>query len=305
MIILTGTTGNLGSSILRHMLGLVPPSRIIASVHNRSAQAHEGLEKKGVHVRAGDYHDPGSLERAFAGGDRLLIVSHPSFSDELRVASHRNAIDAAKKAGVKHIYYTSIAFGGESKAAVMKAHLETEAYLRSAGVDHTIIREGVYMESYPLYLGFFEVSDAEVVVPGDGGVAWAARDDLAEATAKVIAGGGYKDETILLTGPRAYTLAQTTALVSSILGREIRFSTASQGEFVKRHAAKGDAARLWASTYPAIEAGELSVVDPSLERILGRPPVSLESRLRGLLGGEGEPRAEVSNWIDNGQRGAR
>ncbi|MGK3987527.1 NmrA family NAD(P)-binding protein [Sorangium sp. So ce136] len=67
MIVLTGTTGNLGSSILRHMLGLVPPSWIVASVHNRSAQAHEELEKRGVHVRAGDYHDPGSLERASAG----------------------------------------------------------------------------------------------------------------------------------------------------------------------------------------------------------------------------------------------
>ncbi|WP_437669956.1 SDR family oxidoreductase [Sorangium sp. So ce131] len=303
MIILTGATGHLGSSVLKHILKLVPPSEIIVSLHNRLAR--EEIEKTGAQVRAGDYTDPRSLEDAFRGGDKLLIVSSPSFSDELRVASHRNAIDAAVKAGVRHIYYTSLAFGSESKAAVMKAHLDTEAYLRSRGVTYTIVREGVYMESYPIFLGFFGAGDDEVIVPGDGGVAWAARDDLGEATARIIAGGGYDDETITLAGPEAYTLEQTTALVSSILGRGIRFSVVSRDEFVRRHSAHGDVARFWASTYPALEAGEASVVDPLLGAVLGRPPVSFASRLRELLAHEAEPRKEISSWIDNGRGPAR
>nr|WP_257792789.1 NmrA family NAD(P)-binding protein [Sorangium cellulosum] len=87
----------------------------------------------------------------------------------MRVASHKNAIDAAVKAGVRHIYYTSLAFGRESKAAVMRAHLDTEAYLRARGITYTILREGVYMESFPVFLGFFGAGHDEVVVPGDGG----------------------------------------------------------------------------------------------------------------------------------------
>ncbi|WP_433927107.1 SDR family oxidoreductase [Sorangium cellulosum] len=303
MIILTGATGHLGSSVLKHILDLVPPSEIIVSLHNR--RAREAIEKAGVQVRSGDYTDPGSLEDAFRGGDKLLIVSHPSFSDDLRVTSHKNAIDAAVKAGVRHIYYTSLAFGQESEAAVMRAHLDTEAYLRSRGVTCTIIREGVYMESYPVFLGFFGAGDDEVIVPGDGGVAWAARDDLGEATARIIAGSGYEDETILLAGPRAYTLKQTTALISSILGREIRFSVVSQDEFVRRNSATGDVARFWASTYPALEAGEASIVDPLLGAVLGRQPVSFESRLRELLANEAEPRKEISSWLDNGRGRAR
>ncbi|XXX79001.1 SDR family oxidoreductase [Sorangium sp. So ce134] len=303
MIILTGATGNLGASVLKHILKLVPPSEIIVSLHNRLA--HAEIEKTRVQVRQGDFTDPGSLEEAFRGGDRLLIVSHPSFSDELRVRSHKNAIDAAVKAGVRHIYYTSLAFGPESKAAVMRAHLDTEAYLRSRGVTYTILREGVYMESYPVFLGFFGAGADEVIVPGDGGVAWAARDDLGEATARIIAGGGYEDETITLAGPKAYTLRQTTALVSSILGREIRFSVVSRDEFVRRNSANGDVARFWASTYPALEAGEASIVNPLLGAVLGRPPVSFESRLRELLETEAAPQKEISSWIDNGRGPAR
>ncbi|WP_437612100.1 SDR family oxidoreductase [Sorangium sp. So ce834] len=303
MIILTGATGHLGSSVLKHILKLVPPSEIIVSLHNRLARAE--IEKAGVQVRSGDYTDPRSLEDAFRGGDKLLIVSHPSFSDDLRVASHKSAIDAAVKAGVRHIYYTSLAFGRESKAAVMRAHLDTEAYLRARGITYTILREGVYMESFPVFLGFFGAGHDEVVVPGDGGVAWAARDDLGEATAKIIAGGGYDDETIALVGPKAYTLEQTTALISSILGREIRFSLVSRDEFVRRNSANGDVARFWASTYPALEAGEASSVDPLLGAVLGRPPVSFESRLRELLDLEAEPRKELSSWIDNGRGPAR
>ncbi|WP_437626501.1 SDR family oxidoreductase [Sorangium sp. So ce1151] len=303
MIILTGATGHLGSSVLEHILELVPPSEIIVSLHNR--RAREELEKAGVQVRAGDYTDPRSLEEAFRGGDKLLIVSHPSFSDELRVRSHTNAIDAAVRAGVRHVYYTSLAFGQDSKAAVMRAHLDTEAYLRSRGVTYTIIREGVYMESYPVFLGFFGAGDDEVIVPGDGGVAWAARDDLGEATARIIAGGGYDDETMTLAGPEAYTLEQTTALISSIVGREIRFSVVSRDEFVRRNSATGDVARFWASTYPALEAGEAATVDPLLGAVLGRPPVSFEARLRELLEDEAEPRKEISSWIDNGRGAAR
>lgn len=110
----------------------------------------------------GGAHDAG-LDRAVTASERAA-----------RVTSHKNAIDAAVKAGVKHIYYTSLAFGQQSKAAVMRAHLDTEAYLRSRGVTYTIIREGVYMESYPVFLGFLGAGDDEVIVPGDGGVAWAA-----------------------------------------------------------------------------------------------------------------------------------
>lgn len=87
------------------------------------------------------------------------------------------------------MYYTSLMFGSDSQAAVMQAHLDTERYLKESGLTYTIIREGIYSESWPLYFGYWNPSrGSEVRIPdGDGGIAWVCRDDLGEGTAKLIA----------------------------------------------------------------------------------------------------------------------
>lgn len=143
-----------------------------------------------MQVRKGDFTTPETLDVAFEGADKLLIVSYPSIAHEIRVKSHTAAIDAAKRVGVKHIYYTSLAFAGDSKATVMQAHIDTEAYLRACGITYTIIREGIYNESYPLHFGWFDPSEGrdEVLIPySDGGIAWVCRDDLGLGTAKILA----------------------------------------------------------------------------------------------------------------------
>lgn len=175
-------------------------SDIIISLHNPTGMSPT-IAASGVEVRKGDYADPDSLRAAFKGADKLLLMSYPSIARELRVRMHKNAIDAAKAVGVKHIYYTSLAFGfgarrglvpvgeAESVAAVMQAHLDTEAYLRTSGLTYTIIREGIYSESWPLYFGFWSPEEGtnEVVIPhGDGAIAWASRVDLGEGTARIL-----------------------------------------------------------------------------------------------------------------------
>ena len=158
-------------------------------MYNPSGATDE-VKASGVEVRKGDFGDASSLETAFAGADKLLIVSYPSIAHELRVRNHINAIDAAKRVGITHIYYTSLAFASDSVAAVMQAHLDTEKYLKESGITYTIIREGIYSESWPLYLGFFDSSEGkdEVLIPhSDGKIAWVCRDDLGEGTAKIIA----------------------------------------------------------------------------------------------------------------------
>ena len=135
---------------------------------------------------------------AFAGGDKLLLVSYPSIAYEIRVKSHIAAIDAAKRAGIKHVYYTSLMFADDSQAAVMQAHLDTEKYLKESGLTYTILREGIYSESYPLYFGFWSPGEGndEVLVPySDGGIAWVSREDLGEGTAKIMVEVGDKHTT--------------------------------------------------------------------------------------------------------------
>lgn len=154
------------------------------------------MKSSGVEVRKGDYAKPETLVAAFAGGDKLLIVSYPSIAYEVRVNSHKAAIDAAKRVGIKHVYYTSLMFGDDSQAAVMQAHLATEKYLKESGLTYTIIREGIYSESYPLYFGYWRPGKpgSEVKVPHtEGGIAWVCRDDLGEGTAKLMVAVSLQD----------------------------------------------------------------------------------------------------------------
>ncbi|EJD38418.1 NAD(P)-binding protein [Auricularia subglabra TFB-10046 SS5] len=295
MIVLTGTTGGLGSSVLKHILKLVDPSQLIISLYNPSTAP---LVPSGVRVRRGDYADPASLDAAFAGADTLLLVSYPSIAHELRVERHKAAIDAAVRVGIKRIWYTSLAFADNSVSEVMQAHLDTEAYLKQSGLVYTILREGIYAESFPLYLGeslrFFDKNKGtdDVYVPGDGKIAWASRDDLGEATARLIVADTHRDETVLLSGPACnnITLAELAALISRLLNRSIRVNIVSLDEYVSRNRDAPpprndeDFLRKWAKTFDAMARGETGHVTRLLENVLGRPATPLEEVLALQMG---------------------
>jgi uncharacterized protein YbjT (DUF2867 family) len=154
MIVLTGATGGLGSQVLKFLLTLVPPNTIRISTPDPS-RVPQHISYSGAQVVHGDFGHPDTLDEAFKDADTLLIVSYPSIAHKERVRMHTNAFDAAKRAGVRHVFYTSLAFDPEGGAAVMRAHRDSEKYLKESGLKYTIIREGIYSESYPLYFGVY------------------------------------------------------------------------------------------------------------------------------------------------------
>ncbi|KAI9061383.1 NmrA-like family protein [Trametes sanguinea] len=290
--VITGATGGLGSQVFKYLLKLVPASDVVVSLYNPTG-ATQAIKESGVEIRRGDYGDPASLDAAFAGADKLLIVSYPSIAHELRVKHHQNAIDAAKRAGVKHVYYTSLAFAGDSVAAVMQAHIDTERYLKASGLTYTIIREGIYSESYPLYFGFFNPAEGkdEVVVPySDGGIAWVSREDLGEGTAKLMVEGGYENQTLLFSGSRSITLKEIADKVSSLLGRNVQLVVSTEEDYVRTNLGKNgprgeeEFLRKWATTYKALARGELDVVDSLLQKIVKRELKPFEETLKEMLG---------------------
>ncbi|KAI0090500.1 hypothetical protein BDY19DRAFT_991945 [Irpex rosettiformis] len=215
---------------------LLQANDIIVSLHNPSG-APPSLLQSGVEIRQGDYTQPSTLDSAFAGGDKLLLISYPSIAYTIRVQSHIAAIDAAKRVGIKHIYYTSLMFAGDSQADVMQAHLATERYLKESGVGYTVVREGIYSESWALYFGYWNPDRGSVVkVPyGDGGVAWVCREDLGEGTARVMVEDTYVNQTIRFTGSKAWTLSELAQLISTTLKLEtpLKLEVVSLEEFKK------------------------------------------------------------------------
>lgn len=260
-----------------------------------------------MHVRHGTFDDPSSLLSAFAGCDKLFLISSPrvwkDFGDAPlgtgRESDHFVAVHAAVWAGVKHIYYTSLAFGDRSKAGVMVAHLRTEEYLRSLsdGVRWTVIREGLYNESWPLYFGHYDVSGddrTEVVVAGDGQISWTSIRDLGVANALVLATSSeeYDGKVVYLANTGSTkTLGEIAQMVSEAKGKDVRIKVMSREEhenfYIKERGMDEGRVKWWAKTYDAVKDGECDIKDPTLETLFspkGLTPKPVEDTVKEMLG---------------------
>lgn len=192
-----GSTGGIGRSVVQTIINqqLIPLSELRISAYNKSAIPAE-IVSSGIGIREGNLYKPATLEQSYSGAQVLFLVSFPSMGEE-RYTLHRNAIDAAKTAGVQHIIYTSLSFcggasGSTSVAQVAQAHLKTEAYLKGSGLTYTIVRMASYAHLWNNFAGFLNLDNdpdtiLEVVLPNDGVEHWANREELGEGTAHIIA----------------------------------------------------------------------------------------------------------------------
>lgn len=217
-----------------------------------------------------------------------------------REAHHRAAIDAAVAAGVKHIYYTSLAFGNPSKAGVMRAHIRTEKYLHELAeqgqVQFTILREGLYNESWPLYFGYYfglkEETRRKVVVAGDGPISWTAIADMALATARIVAApaSDWAGKTVYLSQRETLSLENIARIVSRLRGEDVGLKVVSRKEYEDYYVSEKGMERAsvewWSSTYDAVADGECDITDDTLENILkelGRKPKPLEATIEDMM----------------------
>ncbi|OTB03526.1 hypothetical protein M426DRAFT_321682 [Hypoxylon sp. CI-4A] len=346
-IAITGASGKLGGATLDALLAhnLAPASSIVALTSSQpGSSTWTALQAKAadLQVRHASFDDAASFEQALRGVDKLFLVSTPhiemDYDDEEEVVStssgeikyyhytrkpdgrgreahHKIAIDAAARAGVRHLYYSSLAYafsqgpGAHSRAAVMRAHLLTEAYLRSLHDDEgkfqdgvTVIREGLYSESWPLYLGYFSLDgsdDGRVEVPlaGDGRISWTAIEDLGVGSAVVLtrpsaefAGRVF----YLANGPEsARSLSEVAELVGRARGREVKVEIVGTERhieyYIKERGRDRRHARWWSTTYDALEAGEALIDDGTLEGLLkevGVKPKRMEDIVEQMVKGE-------------------
>ncbi|EXJ80506.1 hypothetical protein A1O1_08651 [Capronia coronata CBS 617.96] len=307
MLVLTGTTGHLGSRVLEAILRLqlIPASELIISSSNPS-QVSSAARDAGIEIRHGDFTSPESLATSFQGADALFLVSFPSPSVE-RWLHHRSAIDAAQAVGIKTIIYTGLMFGGEtgmqSEAGVQKAHIKTVDYLRqsqqSGRLQYVVVREGIYAESWWLYAGYQprkyrrgDSSEIRFVIPNDGPVAWVSWDDLGEATARILQQyPRYLGQTLNLTGPRTATLTDVAKLVERYTGRKVTVEIVGRDEAERYHKYEKKslpedsfwAIESWAGWHDAIAKGETATVDPLIGEMLGRQPRGMEEMAETLF----------------------
>ena len=282
MIAITGATGQLGRLVLQNLLKTVPASQIVAAV--RSPEKAADLAALGVQVRQADYAQPATLEAAFQGVDKLLLISSSEVGQ--RASQHAAVIAAAQKAGVKLLAYTSILRADSSPLGLAAEHKETEAMLRASGIPFVLLRNGWYTENYTASVPAALQYGAVMGSAKDGRIASATRADYAAAAAAVLTKDDQAGQVYELAGDTAYTLTELAAEIARQSGKPVVYRDMPEAEYkaalMQMGLPEGFAALLADSDVGASKGG---LFDDShqLSQLIGRPTTPLADVVKAAL----------------------
>lgn len=283
-LVVTGASGHLGRLTVEALLDRgVAPNRIVATA--RTPESLTDLAERGVVVRHADYSDPQSLKEAFAGAERVLLVSSSAVGQ--RIEQHGNVVDAAREAGVELIAYTSAPRADATEMLLAAEHAATERLIRDSGLDYVFLRNSWYLENYTEQLATTLEHKAILGSAGSGRVSGASRADYAAAAAAVLAGDGPRNHTYELGGDMAFTLGEYAETLSGLVGETIAYVDQPPAEyqaFLESAGLPGPLARVMADADVAVARGDLLVESGDLSRLIGRPTTGLTDAIRTALG---------------------
>lgn len=284
MILITGSTGQMGTVVIQNLLKKLPAGQVAGLAREEGKAA--ALKDQGVHIRLGDYDDPASLDRAMRGIDKVLLIA--GTDEHKRVGQHRNVVEAAKKAGVRCLAYTSRDLKDRDTLVntLMVGHFQTEDIIKESGLNYIIFRNILYMDFIAGVVGDRVLETGIHLPAGKGRVAFALRSELGEAMANALVEGDGDNQTYYFTGSEAYSFADVASALTELSGREVRYrpieSSAFEAQLTGR-GVPGFIAQRMTGFLTDIKNGQEDHVSPDMSRFLGRTPASLKEGLKVLF----------------------
>ncbi|KAK5692331.1 hypothetical protein LTR17_025381 [Elasticomyces elasticus] len=298
-----GASGKLGYATLTSLLShnLIAASDLVLTTSSTNGEKKlQAAASKGAEIRHVNWDSPQpDWESALRGCDAVFLISssriekdfHDAPPGQGREADHFRALSAAQTVGVKHVYYASLAFANPSKSNVMTAHERTEAWLAEKWKGGwTVVREGLYNESWPLYMGHYGVEGderTEILVGGDR---------LANAMILGARSDDWAGKTVYLSQSKAHTLAEVAAMVSKAKGKatqepkELNLKVVSRTEhedfYINTRHMDPAFIKWWSKTYDALRDGECEIHDSTLETLLekmGRKAEGMEGTVAEMM----------------------
>lgn len=216
MILITGGTGTSGSEIVKQLSATGTPCRVLA----RNPAKETSLRRSGIDVVQGDLADKASLDAALRGIDRLLMLGPPvENQNELET----NLLDAARRAGVRHIVkFSAMTADSATVARFPRGHGQTERKIQASGIAWTFLRPTFFMQNL---LGLADmVKQGTIYQPaGDSKASFVDTRDIAAVAVKALTGGGHEGKAYEITGPDLLSYHDIARILSDVTGRPIKY----------------------------------------------------------------------------------
>lgn len=282
MIAITGASGQLGRLVIGELLDKLPAAGIVAAA--RGVDKIRDLAERGVQARHADYNRPETLDAAFAGVEKLLLISSSEVGR--RFSQHKAVIDAAKRAGVKLLTYTSLLHADSSPLGLAEEHTATEAYLKASGVPFVLLRNGWYTENYTASIPSALEHGVFLGCAGDGRISSAARVDYAMAAAAVLLLENQAGRIYELAGDDSYTLGDLAGEISRQSGKSVAYKNMTEAEFKAALVGAGlpeVVAALLADSDTGASKGGLFDGSGQLGRLIARPTTPMAVSVKAAL----------------------
>jgi NAD(P)H dehydrogenase (quinone) len=283
-LLVTGASGNLGKAVVAELRRL-GAKKVIAAT--RTPGKHQELASLGVEEREADFDRPETLQTAFRGVERLLLISTDSLhAPDVRIKQHRAAIQAAVKAGVEHVVYTSLPNAHPTEGpSIPDDHFWTEVALFESGLNWTILRNNLYTEVILRFAPFALKTGKLVSATQSQGRSYVSREDCARTAATALldaTGKAIYD----VTGPASITHDEIASILSRLSGRSIQHVDVKPDEVEKGLLAAGIpqfAARSVRELDEETSRGYQAIVTSTVTNLTGRVPMSVEEFLQAAV----------------------
>lgn len=282
MFAITGASGQLGRLVVEELLTDVAANKLVAVV--RDPAKVSDFAAAGVQVRTADYNDVPALTKAFAGVEKLLLISSSEVGQ--RVTQHRQVIEAAKHAGVKLIAYTSLLHAPQSPLGLAAEHIVTEQLLAESGIPFVLLRNGWYTENYLASLPPALEHGVFIGSAGEGKISASPRADYAAAAAQVLRLDNQGGKVYELASDEAWTLTEFVAELNKQASANVHYQDISEADFQAALVSAGlpeGLASVIADSDTGASKGGLFDGQRQLSQLIGRPTTPLSISIQEAL----------------------
>ena len=273
MILVTGSTGNVGSEVVKQLANAGHKVRALV----RDTKEATGRLPTTVDVVVGDLDNTDSLVNAMKGVDKMYMLA--PFSTSLQ-KQEANLVEAAKRAKVQHVVKHSV-LGAQWEAITLgKWHRAGERALEASGVTWTHIRPSGFFSNTLGWAGMIKSGGTVYYPTGEGKLGMVDARDIAAVAVKCLTEPGHASKAYDVTGSVALSTREQVEMIGRAIGKQLKYVDVPDQAARDSMLGQGMPAPLVDALIEfcdAIKAGQCATVTDTVQKLTGKTPRTFEA----------------------------